>query len=104
MTTTTAPAKTTVVLRNGFEGVLISIEATRTELPRFELDAEGAPVGVEMIESDTWMVTVVGLYSTSRGDQVGGVKEHSFSDHDEAREYANRWFSRMVAKGYRRTV
>lgn len=101
--TATAPKVTRITMRDGFDGVLISIQGYRTDIPHFGTDATGGPT-VEMVESDAWMVRVIGLYSTTRGDRVGGVKEHSFGDLDEAREYANGWFAKLRAKGFRRTV
>lgn len=105
MTATTTTAKAAqVTMRNGFEGALISVASEIQDIPSFQLDEKGAPIGVDMMPTEIWIVTVIGLYSTSRGDQVGEVKTRSFNNEASAREHANGWFASLVRKGYRRTV
>ncbi len=91
-----------VQLRNGFDHVILVLEHTREDLPEFVLDADGKPIAVNMVEGDVYRVTGTGLESTSHGYRAGDTRVFSFTDREEARAKANRWFEGLLKKGYTR--
>lgn len=76
----TADRIAAVQLRQGFESIHLTIDATDT--------------GYE--------VSGCSIYNTRQGGRVGGVATRSFTTETAARDYANGWFSRLRGKGYTR--
>lgn len=54
-------------------------------------------------EDGKFVVAGSRIYWTAQGGRVGGTSEKYFSTEDQARSYANKWFSNLKAKGWKRT-
>jgi hypothetical protein len=73
-----------VELRKGYEQIILTIWPAAGNL--------------------SWEVAGVGIYLTAQGGRVGGTAQKFFGELADAQAYANGWFSRLVAKGYRRVA
>lgn len=100
MTTTTAPTWTTKTLteasyRSIFDTTTITLTETVCDNP------EVLPAGVEHLAT-YYEVSGINLHNAHRTQWVTGTHKKTFLDLEEARAYANRWATRLEAKGWHR--
>ena len=95
-----------VVLCSVFDSIEITVKVNTCDNPEqvYEQAPEDSREQVRAVfPTACWEVDGAKFHHTAQGLWIQGTRKRSFLDEEQAREYANRWFTRLVEKGWRRT-